>query len=320
MIKLVKTLILMMVMGLVSLISLNSAQAQVVIQFKAEHTAAPDTSVTLLDLITDESLPASEAIRQKLKSQVITKVQKEGERIELSLSSLTQYLKASLSDDEKNQYRFALPKVLKIVTESPKLTLESVEKAILEKWKARCEECQIKISDLQLPPGSFKNWELVVPHEISKASFNIPLRVKMENGRDSQYWVNGKVDVLKEVPVAQRALYIGERIQSEDIKFEWRSTTFANDGTPSKNLIFGMRVKTPVSANQILWSRNLEREKAMKRGEVVRVISSGGTWELSTTAIAQKDAEIGDVIELKPLKAGKILSGIVIGQGEVQIK
>lgn len=296
------------------------SSAESIVVLKSEFVAQPNTDISLYDLISEDSLPSIENLKKKLMAQVITRTQDQGERLELSTASLSQYLKRTLSDDEKKIFRFSLPKVLKIKIEYPELTLEQVEKVLKSKWAPLCVDCKIEISQIQLPIGKFSNWELIVPQTIPKGSFNIPIRVKSLEGRDSQYWLQGRVEVLKQVPVAQRALYVGERVRSEDIRYEWRPITFATDGAPKENQLMGMRLKAAVAANEVVWSRNLEREKALKRGDQVRVYSSGGDWELSILAIAQKDGDLGDTVDLKVGKSNKILSGVVTAQGEVEIK
>jgi flagella basal body P-ring formation protein FlgA len=176
------------------------------------------------------------------------------------------------------------------------------------------------VREIKLPIGEFSNWDLVIPKNIPKGSFNLPLVVRGKNGLEARYWIQGKVDILKEVPIAERSLSMGERVQLEDFRYQWQSITHATDGPPSKNLLVGLKIKIPVNANQVIWSRHLEKDKALKKGDQVRVFSKEGTWELSTLAIAEKDAELGDRVNLKTSGNKKILSGIVVGKGEVQVK
>lgn len=294
-----------------------------VIELKSSVVVEPNHSLNLMDLV-DKSHPETKAIvaeiESKLNQTIIMHLQEAGERIELSLHSVAGHLKLALDSKERQQYKFSIPRRIEVLVQSPELTEEYLAARLKREWQKSCKPCKVEIKDLRLPIGKFAQWEIDIPINVPKGSFNIPLTVKMKDGRESRYWVQGQVDILKEVPIAQRALYVGERVQAEDFKYQWRSITYANDGAPAKNLILGSQVRIPVSANQVIWSRHLAKEKALKRGDQVRVYSSGKLWELSLSAVAEKDAEIGDTVTLKNPRTNKRLIGLVVGKGEVEVK
>lgn len=281
---------------------------------------APHSELKLIQLVDLEKSQGLQAIRSRLENASVMKIQEAGERVELSLQSVAEYLKMALSTQERQEFKFSIPRKIVIQVQTPKLTEEEVRKRLIGSWSAQCAECRIEITDLRLPMGDFKQWEIVVPSTLPKGSFNVPLQVKNQKGQDARFWIQGKVDLFKEVPVAQRALYMGERLQAQDFRYEWRSITHAVDGSPAKNLMIGMMVKMPISVDQVIWSRNLEREKALRKGDQVRVFSSGGLWELSLPAVADRDADIGDTVTLKNPSTKKSLVGLVVGKGEVEIK
>ncbi|HMN69253.1 MAG TPA: flagellar basal body P-ring formation chaperone FlgA, partial [Bdellovibrionales bacterium] len=101
--------------------------------------------------------------------------------------------------------------------------------------------------------------------------------------------------------------------------WEFRDTSFAVDGTPEEDQIDGKKVKLGLRAGDILWSGSLEKEMAIRRGDPIVVKSGTGMWEVSVNAVAAQDASIGDVISLKQ-KNGAQLTGMVVGQGEVELR
>lgn len=148
----------------------------------------------------------------------------------------------------------------------------------------------------------------------------MPVEV-IKGGQVATLWIQGNLVVRKNVPVARRAIYFGERLQSDDVEWTWRDVTFAQDGVPNADELTGKRLKAPVRASDIIFSGTLEHEKALRRGEVARVTSGGHSdWEVSISAVAQQDAEIGDTVTLKNPKTNRDLTGVVVAKDEVEIQ
>jgi len=304
-----------------SLAGAAEPSSQSSIDLKEKISVPPHTTLSLLDLVDQENSGNFAAIKDKLARRAVMVLQEEGERIGLSSQSVVQHLKSALAPEERDLYRFSIPRRIQITVTAPALTEASVKALLISKWQKLCGECRVEISNLRLPLGKLAHWHLEVPENLPSGSFNLPITVKAGNGAmDATYWLQGKADVLRELPVAQRALYPGERVRAEDFTYRWQSVTHAVDGPPEKNFLVGMKVKIPVAANQVIWSRNLEKEKALSRGDQVRVILKQGSWELSLSAIAEKDAEVGDTITLKNPSTKKELIGLVVGKGEVQVQ
>jgi len=290
------------------------------IELQSEVQAPPNSSLSLWDLVEPASAKNANDIQSKLVGQSLMVVPALGERTELSFQSIADHLKLALSSTDRLIYKFSIPRRVTIQSQSPKLTKEVVSEILKREWQALCDKCQIEILDVTLPIGEFAKWQMDVPKTLPRGSFNLPLISYDPTGKESRFWVQGRLDILKEVPIAQRALYVGERVREEDFKYSLRSITHATDGAPSKEFLVGGMVKTPVAANQVIWSQNLLREKALKKGDMVRVITQGKMWELSAPAIAEQDGEVGDTVTLKNLSSQKKLTGLVVGKGEVEIK
>jgi flagella basal body P-ring formation protein FlgA len=64
----------------------------------------------------------------------------------------------------------------------------------------------------------------------------------------------------------------------------------------------------------------LERERAIRAGEMVQLRTADGDWEVTVSMVAQQDAFIGDIINLKNPKTNNILMGQVTGRGEVELR
>src|SRR6185312_11684951 len=98
--------------------------------------------------------------------------------------------------------------------------------------------------------------------------------------------------------------------------WEYRDTSFAYDGIPQNDELSGKRLKQSLRAGDILWGSQLERERAVRRGDLVQLRSAEGSWEVSMSVVAQQDGFVGDVISLKNPRSNTMLMGQVTAPGE----
>src|SRR5690606_3221958 len=84
-----------------------------------------------------------------------------------------------------------------------------VRARLLKTWKKSCKDCKLILSYLSLPilPEDLKEkpWELIIPSQLPRGTFSVRLEVKGQERRPEIYWVNGKLEVHRKVPVATRA-------------------------------------------------------------------------------------------------------------------
>jgi len=240
-----------------------------------------------------------------------------GETLEFSMTAISGMLRSAL--DFADLPHVKIPHQVVIERSSHKWEAANVEKELMQLWQPSCLECKLELSDLTLPAGEFSNWTLKAKAEMPKGGFSIPVEVR-KDGQMVTLWIQGQLTIRKLVPVAKRVLYFGERIQAADVEWIWRDVTMAQDGVPSSTDVLGRRIKTALRSGDIVFAGNLEREKALRRGEVARVISGHGEWEVSTNAIAQQDAEVGDTVTLKNPRTNRDLTGVVVAKDEVEIR
>src|SRR5262249_1435069 len=117
-----------------------------------------------------------------------------------------------------------------------------------------------------------------------------------------------------------RSLQIGDRVTAQDFSWQYRDTSFALDGAPTAEDLSGKRLKQALASGDVLWKGMLEKERAVRAGDLVELKSTEGIWEVSLNAIAQQDAFIGDVIHLKNPKTNSLLMGQVTGRDEAELR
>jgi flagella basal body P-ring formation protein FlgA len=240
-----------------------------------------------------------------------------GESLEFSTAAISGLLRNSLNFSDLPHVK--IPHRVMIERSTHKWEPSVVAKELLQRWQPGCPDCKLEFDHLTLPAGQFVNWKLGAKSDLPRGNFSIPVEVEKE-GQTATLWIQGQLVVRKLVPVAKRVLYFGERVQADDVEWNWRDVTLAQDGTPSNAEVIGRRVKTPLRADDIIFSGALEREKALRRGDVARVISGHGDWQVSVNAVAQQDAEIGDTVTLKNPRTNRDLTGVVVSKDEVEIR
>jgi len=218
-----------------------------------------------------------------------------------------------------------IPTRVEVVRKSFQLQTVEVESAIKTTLKDICAECRFEISDLILPviPASISSrstWNVKLHGEIPKGSFSLPIEVTMPNASKRTYWASGTLTVMKTVPVTTRALGAGERVSGEDFVMQDKDVTFSND-VPANHLDFSASMLArSVSSGQVLWRSVLQREFAVKSGEIVKVTAGSSDWEVTIDGIAQASGYIGDTVNVKIPRTQKLVSGLLTAKGVVEVR
>ncbi len=272
--------------------------------------------VVLGDIIDMTSL--DKTMKDKLSSVPLAAAPSAGEKLVFSSAAISSFIRTSLAND-KSVPHMRIPNHVTIERSTHHWEQPVIEKELLSFWQELCVECQLEIDHLTLPAGMFESWAINPKRELPHGGFSVPVTVS-KDGQSNTFWIQGNLVIRKSVPVAKRAFFFGERVQGKDLAWTFRDVTFAQDGIPLEEEIIGRRVKSSIRANDIIFAGTLEREKALKRGDVARVISGHGEWEVSINAVAQADAEVGDTVTLKNPKTNKEVTGVVVAKDEVEIQ
>ncbi|OFZ15433.1 MAG: flagella basal body P-ring formation protein FlgA [Bdellovibrionales bacterium RBG_16_40_8] len=224
----------------------------------------------------------------------------------------------------KKKWTIKIPRKVIVDNRGFELDRKSVENELVSYWSTICAECQINLKSLQLPalPPTAVNrpWRLEKDSRLPRGHFSAKLFITLVDDREQIYWANGQVEVKKKVPILTRSTPMNTRLTADDFKMQWRDVTAATDTTPAPKEIDGQQVRYTMNANDILWQSSLVREKAVRRGEMVKIFVGEDNWQISMQARIEQDGFIGDTVNVRNLQTNRILSGRVVGAGEVQIK
>jgi flagella basal body P-ring formation protein FlgA len=298
----------------------NFSHADVLLRVRPHVVVAPNSQVKLAQLIDAQNVSAEGA--KQLSEAVISVAPQDGGRQEIAQAEITSRLRQIVETEKaRGHVQVVIPKSVVIDTLKREISEEQVLSELMQAWQPMCADCKLEVEALSLPKiDNIRDWSLRLKAELPKGSFSIPVSVVRENGSMTPAWVSGRLLLKKKVPVASKVINAQERVQKDDFTWEYRDTSYAVDGIPTAEDMIGKRLRRGLRAGDVLWSSLLEKEKAIRRGELVTVKSGEKNWEVSISVIAQQDAFIGDVINLKHPKTNTALVGKVTGQGEVELR
>lgn len=298
----------------------KTARNGVLIRVRPHVVVAPKSEVKLSQLVDAQNVSAHG--RKQLDEAILTVAPEAGERQEIEQAEISSRLRQVVATEKSFAHvQVVIPKLVIIDTLKREITEEQVLSELMQAWQPMCADCKLEVEALSLPKiNDVRDWSLKIKADLPKGSFSIPVAIVRENGAPAPAWISGRLLLKKKVPVASRVIASQERVQEDDFTWEYRDTSYAVDGIPTSDDMIGKRVKQGVRAGDVLWSSLLEKEKAIRRGELVTVKSGEKNWEVSISVVAQQDAFIGDVINLKHPKTNTALVGFVTGQGEVELR
>lgn len=298
-----------------------SALAQTSLRVRPHIVVSPDSEVKLMQLLDAQGL-STEAQKQ-IGEIAVSRAPAYGERQEIANAAITSALRPVVETERKrgSKVHIVIPKSVTIDTIKREITRDMVEAELLQAWQPLCQDCKLEFEGMSLPKvDEIKDWSMRLKAELPRGSFSVPVELIKQDGQMLPAWISGRLSVKRKVPVVQRLFNPMERLESKDIAWEYRDTSFSLDGIPAEDELIGKRVKQGVRAGEIIWRGNLEKEKAIHRGDLVTVRSGEGMWEVSMSVVAQADAYIGDTVNLKHPKNNTNLVGTVTGQGEVDLR
>lgn len=296
--------------------------AQSMLRVRPHVTVTPGSEIKLSQLVDAQGVSAE--TEKKMQAIIVTTAPAIGEKQEISNAHLTSLLRPIMQEErERSQtaVHLVIPKSVSVGTEAREITSSAIEKELLQAWQPLCTDCRMEIDALSLPKvTAIRDYSLKLKADLPRGSFSVPVELIKEDGSLAQAWISGRLITKRKVPVARRLLNVNDRVTMEDFTWEFRDTSFAMDGVPNEEELTGKHMKQSLRNDQILFRGMLEREKAVRRGDLVQLKSSEGMWEITMSVVAQQDGFVGDTVTFKNPKTNNVLMGQVTGQGEVELR
>lgn len=218
---------------------------------------------------------------------------------------------------QKMKLTFKIPSEIKIDFSPSPISKQEIERKILNVLKTQCHSCDYKLSIQSIPSISQRQWELDFSKLNPKGGFLLPVK---EGVLGEQKWISGTIRVSQLTPVASKLILQGERVQPEDIQMVMTDITYAKDSTLRLSDIQGQLAVRTLPLGSPVWSSDLKREPAAKKGQMVKALVVEDGFEISTSMIAEDNGFIGDLIKVKNLQTQTVLSGSVVEKGVVKLQ
>lgn len=286
------------------------------------HTEISQTRPVLLSDVADLS-EVDGVLAKKLGALKLAEGPKLGEKIEFTGAGLSSILRSVASiQTSKVKPTFTIPSKVTVQNVGNQATEAQIRLELARKWELACG-CRVQLDELIMPKiatwVSGSEWQLNIRNEMARGTFNVPLEIRHED-QVKIYWIRGRVSYFKNVPVAKRGLSAGDRIQPNDFEFSERDVTFARDSVMKKEEMIGRRLKQSVAAEDIIFSGHVEREKALKRGDQVKIALGESDWEVSILGVVEQDGNVGDTVKVRNVKSNQVVIATVVGPGEVRVQ
>ncbi len=128
---------------------------------------------------------------------------------------------------------------------------------------------------------------------------------------------NKKINNLKKIIVLKYSHEKGDIITEDSLKVELKKVNnsfFSND----KQLL-GRKLKQNLKKGQIIKPRHLYKKFEIHEGDPVIIKSSIGLITVTSSGIASKSGNLGDLIEAKNIRSGKIIKGFLKKNKIIQV-
>jgi len=275
--------------------------------------------ISLLDVVDRDGLAPE--VEKKLALVSLGDAPRLGEQRVYSNKVVAEALRKSVVN---KTWSIQIPREIVVDNRGYQVDKAAVQAELLSKWQMLCGECQIKFKNIQLPAINKKlektPWTIDISQNLPRGHFTQKIIFSDAAGNSPIYWVSGQIEIRKKVPVLMRSVAMNTRLSEVDFKFDWRDVTYATDTAPNAEEIIGQAARFTMNASDIIWRGSLLKEKAVQRGQIVRVMLGDDEWQVSMQARAEQDAYAGDTISLRNLQTNKLISGRVTSSGEVEVK
>lgn len=285
---------------------------------------AADGDLTLADIIEPRAWVSSPELKRQLQQVTISDTPAIGEDRSFTREGLTSVIyeaEARLAA-AGHTVQFRVPSRA-IVRRRYSYNPEALRSAVEQKAREMCADCRIRVKRIDvapLKPEDVKRWQVQTRGERLRGEMLFHVEAELNDFRTRSLPARVSLDVQREVPLLVRAVHAGERLSSEDIRREWRDLAWSQD-TPASDMDLVKSVTArPMGAGELLWKGNLRREDLIRHGDVVRLQLGSEALQISTEGVAQGQGKSGDSVRVKIGRSGKILSGVVVDKGLVEIR
>ena len=146
------------------------------------------------------------------------------------------------------------------------------------------------------------------------------LQVRCPGPKSWKIYVPVKIKRFANVLVSKRTLARGHLISASDVTTIRADISRLNNGYFTQvNDIKGLSLKRSLREGRILTNGMLERQRLIKRGEMVTILANTGSLAIRMKGIALMDGRAGELIRVKNNNSKREIQATVVASGTVEI-
>lgn len=217
---------------------------------------------------------------------------------------------------ELSNYIFKIPEIIKI-EKVASLSRDQIAKQAQNRLQQKCATCEFTIQVKNIPQLAGETNRI----EWRDLPLSGPFMVSIINKEGQNVgWLSGQIKTSRMVVKTQRALQIGETLQTDDLKVELADISYNKDHFTDIKSIVGKKLSRAVGMATVLSSQDIQRNYDVRQGQTIKLISGDETFEVSSQGTAQDSGVTGDLIRVRNLSNQKVLSGRILERGLVRVE
>jgi flagellar basal body P-ring formation protein FlgA len=157
-------------------------------------------------------------------------------------------------------------------------------------------------------------------YEPRSGRFDVSFEVGSENNaKPTKLRFTGTAIETVDAAVLTRDVQHGDILKSSDVMIERRAKAEVGNDAAARNLAVGMQIRRAARSGQALRVADLAKPDLVQRDDNVTLIYESSGLYLTIRGKAMENGTEGDAINVTNLQSKRIVSGVVIGRGQVAI-
>ncbi|WP_052692172.1 flagellar basal body P-ring formation chaperone FlgA [Teredinibacter purpureus] len=149
---------------------------------------------------------------------------------------------------------------------------------------------------------------------------NVTIKTGCASGPHWSIYVTGTVQIFRNVVVAAHSLARGETVSESDLTFQRLDTARLSSGyIDNPKRVIGMELKRPLRAQDIVKLSTLKQPNLVRKGDTVVLRAKASHLTVETEGTALSNGYMGQQIKVRNEHSRRIVDGLVMGPGEVQV-
>jgi hypothetical protein len=146
-----------------------------------------------------------------------------------------------------------------------------------------------------------------------------------QDQKEKSEMIQTPYEAWKKVPVANKRIYPNSRLKNEDFKISevnvatGMAREYRGIMLPADSNFNQLQTKQTILENQFVVSTAVEKQPDLRKGDTVKLLLVSGDLTLTTQAVAEEPASVGDRIRVMTVKSKREIVGKVSEDHSVEV-